>query len=558
MQLFTSLFLALTLIVAGMSPAQADDRVFLLQLGSFESRADAQARWASLSETYPELLQGLSVRLLDVTLPTDNFTVYRTQAGALSSRADAQIICERLNARGDECYIVETAMFQPQAISTPNVAPAQAPTLAVDVPQLPTLAVQPPAVPLDSIESEMLQMEQALQDVAPSAPEMPSLQLGGGLEPLPHESKQSFWSRLNPFADGDANVTMSAPELTPQMPEVSTAIPAVQMAAAEPMAFRLPPPPALPSGKAYVSPDDALPDVAISDEPVMPPPVAAQFATPETIEPKRAVPSAVPFQVKRDGELVAPATGTFVAAGEEVRVAEAVAVPVTSGQFAETQRMSPAPFDAATLRTLGMPSKSGSRVKNLWAEIQYFDNQADALAFWDNFRRLNVGFPPVRVRVTNPYLGATSAKPRTALRVGPFEYENPIHSICAQVQGTQSSCKVVRDLGDSATAGRHRGHVTSDRAAARFVRTSAPQMYWVQLGGFSTPGEAHRLWETLRMNHAPLLNDMQPAVSTPQTSSLASTVYRLRTGPYPMRPAADQLCSSLKARGTKCITVFSH
>ncbi len=556
MQFLAPIFLALTLVLTNVIPAKADDRVFLLQLGSFESRADAQARWSSLSETYPELLQGLSMRLLDVTLPPDNFTVYRTQAGALTSRADAQIICERLNARGDECYIVETAMFQPQAAVEPNMSRSAAPALAAEMPELSMPSAPTATLPPVSLESEMLQMEQALQDAGTSATQVPSLQPGKGLEPLPNESKASFWGRLNPFSKDEADSATNLPEASTELPEVQTAVADVEMAAVEPVRFRLPPPPALPSGDAYVAPDNvtpayALPEVNEAQQPV--PPVA------EAIHPRPAnhVPSAPPFQIKRDGELIAPAP-TFVPAGEEVRVAEAVPVPVTSGQFGSAKRMGPAPFDTQTLRSLGMPSKSGSHVKNLWAEIKYFDNQAEALAFWDHFRSQNAGFPPVRVRVTNPYLGATNARPRTALRVGPFEYENPIHSICSQVRGAQSSCKVVRDLGNSATAGRHRGHVETQRAAARYQRTNAPQMYWVQLGGFSSPGEANRKWEELRINNAPLLENMKPSVSTPKTSSMTDTVYLLRTGPYIMRPAADELCGALKSRGAKCLTVFSR
>ena len=87
--------------------------VYLLQLGSYENLQEARARWGELRNKYPSELKQFSVRFQDVNLPPDNFVVYRTQAGALQERADAERVCEKLASRGDECYVVETAMFRP-------------------------------------------------------------------------------------------------------------------------------------------------------------------------------------------------------------------------------------------------------------------------------------------------------------------------------------------------------------------------------------------------------------------------------------------------------------
>ena len=95
-------FLTFSTIIAGLSivpmwhQAAAADETFLLQLGSFEKREDAQARWQALQTKYPGLLDELSLRVMDVTLPPDNFTVYRTQVGPVDSRAKAELLCEKL------------------------------------------------------------------------------------------------------------------------------------------------------------------------------------------------------------------------------------------------------------------------------------------------------------------------------------------------------------------------------------------------------------------------------------------------------------------------------
>lgn len=126
---------------------QAQEGVYLLQLGSFEKKDAAQARWSVLQNKYPNLLESLAVRYMDVTLPPDNFTVYRTQAGALASRANAQSICDRLTAKGDECYVVETAMFNADdmAASVPN-PPLQNTPMEISAASVPAKAPQVAAV----------------------------------------------------------------------------------------------------------------------------------------------------------------------------------------------------------------------------------------------------------------------------------------------------------------------------------------------------------------------------------------------------------------------------
>lgn len=101
------------LLVAVLPAAAQASPVYLLQLGSYDNLQEARARWGELKNKYPDLLKDFSARFQDVNLPPDNFVVYRTQAGALKEKADAERVCERITSRGDECYVVETAIFRP-------------------------------------------------------------------------------------------------------------------------------------------------------------------------------------------------------------------------------------------------------------------------------------------------------------------------------------------------------------------------------------------------------------------------------------------------------------
>jgi cell division protein FtsN len=117
--------------------------VFMLQFGSFESQEEADARLKSLKTKHSGLVGPLSSRVLEVALP-DSLTVFRTQAGPVSSRAEAQSVCAQLASQGDECYVVETAMVQQPA----------APAVAQQKPVTQTLAKAEPAKPTEVKESK--------------------------------------------------------------------------------------------------------------------------------------------------------------------------------------------------------------------------------------------------------------------------------------------------------------------------------------------------------------------------------------------------------------------
>lgn len=135
-----ALFLMLAATALTASQAMAAGSVFMLQFGSFETREEAEAHLGKVKSQHAGVVGNMQVGVTPVTLPPDNITVYRTQAGPLQTRASAQSACSQLASNGDDCYVVETAMapsFMPPAatqvastITTTTTTAPSAPTPA--------------------------------------------------------------------------------------------------------------------------------------------------------------------------------------------------------------------------------------------------------------------------------------------------------------------------------------------------------------------------------------------------------------------------------------------
>lgn len=688
--------------------------VYLLQLGSFDNLGEAKERWSELRNKYPDMFKEFSARFQDVQLPPDNFVVYRTQAGALEDRSDAEIVCDRLNSRGDECYVVETAMFRPDAtadeIAPPlsivnplqqaEVVPPQSPMVkATKVPQLepldpvsdvsdsqfkaervvpevpmpefvdpkapaatlgvvtqpkvtthiinpalkiskpalkPTasMAVPPtpqvPAVPEPRLSamappSAPTIAPPSVSMPAPAAPMMPAPDFSSASAPPydvmasaptirapqgeDEEEESSFWSWFNdPFASDeeieDQIEYVQADEsdsswfesmLDPFSSEEEPDVDALNFEAEQEMAqtqhavskmvpqpvkpleldpdavasFQMPPPPA--------PKDDSAMEYVAQQRAAAATRVKPQGARPETVTPsamamqaERTIPKDAPFAVKevvKKPKTLAPALSrdaNVVKDGEAaVEVAEAIRVPLT-------QKVAPPPIAESSislpgsgkLKKLGMPSGDTGDEKTLWAQIFYFGDQQTALAYWEAFRAENPSFPPVRVRVTQPYAAKLGGEKRVSLRVGPFNRADMVTGLCDEVEDSADiGCKPVAEMGKSAVAGFDRskflrGRYEQQRASQR-LQTTEP-MYWVQLGAYGSKGQADKHWSELSQRHKPLLDQVAPNVASPIMNSAMKPIYRLRTGPYAMRTGADTLCANVKASGGDCLVVFSR
>lgn len=647
-----------TFLISAASFSAYAEGVYLLQLGSFEKKEEASAKWQSLQQKYPDLLEGLNVRLQDVTLPPDNFTVYRTQAGALTSRANAQSICDRLTQRGDECYVVETAMVasaegelkrtapleqkpafvskapqpQPAPKTVPAAPQAALPVAAATKPPFAVVDKAPAALPAPSpisapvvqppasLKTQPLSAQEAKREarkhsgVAEKSVAMPTPVMEAPKAPvvaaaLPkaepikapetQEEESGFWSTiqsLDPFAEDEKDLNNTkTPELAsssmrPQTVDMPAA-PVVAKSAEEQAAnaadpgvppLIIPETPAPAAVAAAPAPSKAIADqVEFIDGPGYTVPAAEGTATAQAaLDPNLPPPPPVPTGADAMRQPAQPASGLPVSSPfsapmapakpdlpppppvpdqpiasptmADVSVSEAVPVPLSQEPMIPSRPTYTPPM------AMGLPSQQTPGRKTLWAQISYFPDQQAALAYWEGFRQANPTFPPVRVRITNPY-AIQSSTPQVSLRVGPFDRGDYIKDICEEVETQEIYCKAVTDLGASTTARTNRDRMTA-RAENDYAsgNQSMSEMYWVQLGSFISPAEAQTAWAQMTQTYSPVLNGLDPNIAPPIMSSSMQSMYRLRSGPYPLRNKADELCGRLRAKGNNCLIVFSR
>ncbi|TAE33206.1 MAG: hypothetical protein EAY65_05395 [Alphaproteobacteria bacterium] len=102
----------LSLLCTAMIPMKASSQtMFMVQLGTFESEEQASAHWKKMTQTFPEEFESLRYTPNEIMMRPDNFVSYRTQAGPIPSREEAEELCSKIMTRGHECYVAETAMF---------------------------------------------------------------------------------------------------------------------------------------------------------------------------------------------------------------------------------------------------------------------------------------------------------------------------------------------------------------------------------------------------------------------------------------------------------------
>lgn len=376
--------LALAVAVATLATSSAlAASLTMIQFGSFETRAEAEKRLAEIASKHAASIGKLATTIREVKLPPDNLTVYRTQAGPIESRAAAQTICSQLASKGDECYIVQTAITAAEAAKTPaKVADAAgsattaatepvasalaeakvdalsaatpAPDLTSKLSTLQPATTRDPlnraalaglsttdtalatgaatagaaasAAAVDAAAPEAAQVNKALDEaVAKEAQVEADL---ADVKKTKAPSRRSFWSRINPFSEAPAESAVEAPaeKAVPEAaaavlePVAAAALPASETAAAALPAAVV----ATATADAAVSSDAAVPSTATPTDSV--PQLAKAPITLDTTpvityaEPLPLPPPPAPLKA-RDRELLAAATKPVIPAPEPVAFA---------------------------------------------------------------------------------------------------------------------------------------------------------------------------------------------------------------------------------------------
>lgn len=485
-RLFSAMFVASALMAA---PAWAAP-VFMLQFGSFESREEAEKRLSELKTQHAGVLKAMPAGVTEVSLPPDNLTVYRTQAGPLNTRNDAQSVCAQLASNGDECYVVETAMapsFAPATTQVASVAPAPAATMAVapaasvSTTQAPAAATgtsplapnAAPPVAMAPVNARDPMNTAAINGVStPVASSMPTASSATNVSP---EMQSAMDKAAQQQADAQKRMAAELPPVDKKTADTAAAMSAAPapekltvapvtmdttrvVTSAEPLP--LPPPPAPLMARTATAPAAApAATVAPTAGTVQSAPLPAPAANGT---PFKSGPSVVANSKANE---VRPVTtpAVIVPATGNVTVAEAQRVPLT-----ELNNVPIAPVTGSVASpiapsepVISLKPSSTIGVKTLWSQVGYFKDAQTALAFWDNYRRTHPDFPVVRVRVTQPYQIATRGLGNVSLRVGPFGREASIRNLCASIDDIEDKeekgikgirCGMVTDMGIASSA----------------------------------------------------------------------------------------------------------
>lgn len=609
---------AIALITTAHAPAIAADSgaVYVLQLGSFDSRAEAQKKWDQLKAKNPDSLGKLNVHISEISMSGDTSVIYRTQAGPVDSHADAAALCSKLQTQGAECYVVETAMFasdtpvdeetadnaavesplpwkkksagstklgagsQPiqqttSATATPAAA-EEAPEPEEHVHLSPHDVVVPDRAPkfLDAGDSEAPAKVEVASvpkpaETAQAAPVPAPVQAAA---PAPAEKKPGFFSSL--FSkNGPSKASPSPAEERQQsfnyvqgrqpkyLDESETPAAATQKASAAPT-----PAPVVETAAPAAS-NTSAPEAAPAPAPAAPAPAAKKqgffsklFSSSKPAAP--ALPPAPPVPQTVPAPAVAQTAPAKVVGN--VNVAEAIRVPLTEGGAAATAPV----ISSQELAPVSNPTPQVGGT--YWAQISYFPDEASAHNFYEGFRTAYPNLADgLRMRITRPYASGGNLGGRVTLRIGSFASAADIATICSLASQMNLDCISVKDTGmNTAFYNSMERPVEGNSAAADPVPTpSAPEEnsnfldapnhmeYWVQIGTYNSSEDAWDKWKGIQKADKKIVRGLKAEVAEPQASDADNKMYRLRTGPFTHREVAETLCTRLEQHDESCIVV---
>lgn len=85
--------------------AFSSDGSFLIQLAAFRSQDSAEAAWAKMSASKPQIYAGARKRIQRADLGAKG-VFYRLRVGSFAERAEAAAFCDAVKASGDNCIVV--------------------------------------------------------------------------------------------------------------------------------------------------------------------------------------------------------------------------------------------------------------------------------------------------------------------------------------------------------------------------------------------------------------------------------------------------------------------
>jgi hypothetical protein len=501
--------------------AQTD---YFIQLGSYPTEQEAKEAWESAAKRFSKPLAPLHyiTKKIDASFSQD--VSFRAQGGTLTTREDAQKICDEILNTGSECLVVEAVA----AVTTKPLEQPQAKNM-----------VTPAQVPTPASPEEKHTTSETSQTHTPTPT---SAQESATIIPAPKKETSNWFTRL--FSSRDE---LSEPEITSQATLAEDATTVEIKETIDPTGENAQKPIEVDRNAAVPTPEADIPAAATLEPwhaPATPAPTTALTAT--------STPTHTP----------APNTPRKA----DVEIAEAINVPLSTAS--KETKIVPIDTNVMPTQALGLPSEPLQAV-SLWAEIGAFSNQQAASDFWQALRVQDNTLPNnLRLRFIQPFQ-RTYHRDAVSMRVGPFTSTEAARHVCGYVHDDTLHCKIIRDknLSESmkSTSKQARDAVTSSRGDARAYPTSAGwtlfgtssstqnNAVWLQLGTFTDPAQAQQQWDKLKSTHKNLLNGISVQIISPDISSAKTANYRLRAGAFNSTLTAITACEKLRTSDVSCI-----
>lgn len=510
--LFTATFLSASFATQGAYAASS----YYVQVGRAESEEKGREQWQQLSAEYGSKLARLNL-YMPADISGDERSTYRLQAGPLSGRDNARRICADMVSRGDDCFIVESAVERPVALlAEDNQRQMAERTQAAE-------SATRVASAADAMAASELTPAAGGTELPTTPQETPAAETAASPAERP-----SWFARLFGFDNDNEADVAEAP--IPPMAESET----LQTASAAPLPWQ--------------SEDAAIARGELEFPPQTLPPAV------ETSEGRVDVAEAIPVPLS-----------------EEERASLNDTPTVTTTTVAPLSAPRRATASAPAVPRTPSIGRAGTR----WAQIGVFENEAEAYAFLQEVRSELPQSASWRARMAKPYY-ASVRRTMVQLRIGPVLDSASIDTVCrvATSYNPQLSCGMARELSNVQTAakegvapaasrsaadprgyGERREQIKEKRlSASSGLAARAQAAVWVQLGVSSSRAQAVSRWRALAQK--PALAGKQPVISTPNRASAGATSsYRLRVGPFASRAEAEGLSDSLKQQGVYSLVV---
>ncbi len=507
------------------APARAES-TFLLQFGSFNTEAQAEQKWTDIKTKNTDVVGKLTLHVAEVALPPDNTTMYRTQAGPVSSHDDAAALCGTLQSRGVECYVVETAMFTseplpsqalndtpPTVVAPASTLPAATETAPVALPPSPVPAAAvmsaPPAVmaapaviPSPNVGSAAMAPAEdtpmPLSDESASASSSAIAPITV-VEPAPQASKPGFFGRLFGRSSEPAPppTQAAAPAEATPAPAAVLATPVVAPSAATPAA---------PAAMAMAAPEMA-PSAAPADTPT----IAYVPAPPPPTLPSVPAPS---------GEEVAPGVILLPTADQSAPAPTAEAQkPGFFGRMFGSSAPAPAPVAVAAAEPV-VPAPVAPLPTAIAAPAAPSTPTVAPITSMPAFTTPPVVVPPAPNVVGNVNVAEAIRVPLGSGGGGPSK---PLAKL-----------PPVHGLGGFPSAPNHKS-------------------VWAQISYFADENEARSFYESFHAAYPQFSDGVRVRITRPYSSSAGRV--SLRVGPFAGTSDVRTICAAANQRGARCTVV---